>query len=392
MERPPIWLLGAVTLGGTLGIHIFAPALALAARSMNAAPADLQISIGIYVLGLALGQLVHGPLADRFGRRPVLLAGMLTYVAGGAMSLAATGPLYLSIARLLQAFGGCSGLVIARAIIRDTSAGAGAAGDMAKLNLVILLGPGLGPIAGGLVTSLWGWKAPLVALVLVGVFNFTAVGLWLGETGERSARGTTLSSYGILLRSPAFLAFSLGGGLATTAWYAFIGAAPFVYERIFHLTPSATGLHLGAIVAGAWMGSLVTSKLQDRSAQWFMVQGQRLSLLMAVTLFAIMMSGASSAMLITATMFLYTCGVGMAGPASLVRAISLHPRVSGTAAGLYGFIQMAVGAVAAALVGIGPDPAVAAAIALMVGGCVALVCFSIGRRHATGPRQGSVGP
>ncbi|MFS2055590.1 MFS transporter, partial [Variovorax sp. CT11-76] len=117
----PLWLLALVTFSGTLAMHIFVPALPIAARSLGAGIGEMQMTVSLYIFGLAVGQLVYGPLADRFGRRPVLLAGLSLYTAAGLAAALAPEVHALITARLFQAMGGCAGLVLGRSIVRDTA-------------------------------------------------------------------------------------------------------------------------------------------------------------------------------------------------------------------------------------------------------------------------------
>src|ERR1700722_12601522 len=119
--RVPLWLLALFTFSGTLGMHIFVPALPNAALDLGAGTAAMQMTVSLYIFGLALGQLVYGPLSDRFGRRPMLMAGLALYTAAGFAAALAPSANALIAARLLQAFGGCAGLVLGRAIVRDTA-------------------------------------------------------------------------------------------------------------------------------------------------------------------------------------------------------------------------------------------------------------------------------
>lgn len=146
--RVPLWLLVLVTLSGTMAMHIFVPALPVAGATLGAAPAGMQQTITLYVLGLALGQLVYGPLSDTLGRRPTLLVGLSLYLLGSVVALCAPTLEWLVGARLLQALGGAAGITLGRAIVRDTSAPARVTADLALLNLLTLVGPGLGPIVG----------------------------------------------------------------------------------------------------------------------------------------------------------------------------------------------------------------------------------------------------
>jgi DHA1 family bicyclomycin/chloramphenicol resistance-like MFS transporter len=119
---PPLWLLAVITFSGTLAMHIFVPALPMAALGLGASSAQMQLTISFYILGLAVGQLFYGPVSDRFGRRPVLLAGLFLYVSASLAALFSANVQMLIGARLLQALGGCAGLVIGRAMVRDTAA------------------------------------------------------------------------------------------------------------------------------------------------------------------------------------------------------------------------------------------------------------------------------
>ena len=365
----PVWLLGSMTLSGTLGIHIFAPALVVASRALGSSAAELQLGVSLYVWGLALGQLFHGPLSDRFGRRPILLWSTGVYTAASFIAAAAGSGGFFNLCRFMQALGGSAGMVIARTIVRDITTEEKSTGSLAKLNLMLLVGPGLGPMIGGFLVVAFGWQSIMALLGLAGIFNIVAISMFLPETGRpKSSSGrAVLTNYAKLLRSRRFMASAIGGGCVTTGWYAFLSAAPFVYQGGFHLTPDATGLHLGIVIAGAWVGSFIASR---RSSHWKPLQmlaiGGRLSLCAALSLLAMYLAGLEHPVLVTAAMFAFTCGVGLAGPAALAMATSVDPAAFGSASGLYGCIQMIVGALAAAGAGFGPNKAMAA-IAILIG-------------------------
>jgi len=379
--RVPVWLLGSMTLSGTLGIHIFAPALVVAAQAFGARNAELQLGISLYIWGLAFGQLVHGPLSDRFGRRPVLIAGSAVFTLASLIAATAFSASFFNVCRFAQALGGSAGMVIARTIVRDVSTQEGSTGSLAKLNLMILVGPGLGPVIGGFLVTHAGWQSILILLGLSGALNTAAIVSLLPETGTpRSAttRGV-LGNYVRLITSSHFAAYAIGGGCVTTGWYAFLSAAPLIYQQRFGLTPDASGMHLGVVVAGAWIGSFTASRQSQRwSAPRMLALGCRLSLGAAFGLLAAFLSGLASPVLVTGLMFLFTCGVGLAGPAALALATSVDPAAFGSASGLYGAIQMAVGALAAAGASFGRDGAMTA-IAILIGCEIAALCLFAGR-------------
>jgi len=229
VRRPvPLWLLVLVTLSGTLAMHMFVPALTVAAQSLQVDAAAIRMTISVYIFGLAVGQLVYGPLSDAFGRRPTLLAGLALYTAGGFAAAVAPDVGVLVAARLVQAAGGCAGLLLGRAIVRDTAESNDAVRRLALMNLMAMVGPGLAPLVGGLLAGTFGWRAIFALLTGLGVLNFAVSWRLLPETGKPSGRisaGSVARDYRALLGSPRFVGLAFGGGCATTSFYGYIAAA-----------------------------------------------------------------------------------------------------------------------------------------------------------------------
>ena len=185
----PLWLLTLITFSGTLAMHIFVPALPEAARALGASIGEMQLTMSVYILGLAVGQLAYGPLSDRYGRRPVLMAGLALYTAGRPRRLLRRRCAHLIVARLLQALGGCAGMVIGRAMVRDTAGPQDAARRLATMNLMVVLGPGLAPLLGGALATAFGWRSIFYVLSALGVLNLVFA-LWLlpESHGAQAAR------------------------------------------------------------------------------------------------------------------------------------------------------------------------------------------------------------
>ncbi|XAH24482.1 multidrug effflux MFS transporter [Xylophilus sp. GW821-FHT01B05] len=375
----PLWLLALATFSGTLAMHIFVPALPHAAESLHASTGAMQMAISLYIFGLAIGQPVYGPLADRFGRKPVLLAGLVLYtVAGLAAAFAQDVPTLLA-ARLLQAMGGCAGLVLGRTIVRDTSEPQDATRRLALMNLMVTVGPSLAPLAGSLLASTLGWRAIFFALSAMGAVTMFFTWRRLPETRAPvlgAAGPTLMRNYRQLLGSPAFLGFAVGGGCATTSMYAFIASAPFIFANELHRPAHEAGFYLALLVSGVWLGSMLTSRLIGRvSVERLLVRSNAMGVLAAFVLLGAVLSGQLSLALTVGSMFIFTVGVGMAAPAALAQAISVNPQAIGSASGLYGFTQMAVGALCTALAGLGHGSALAAAVVLAGAGVVAQLSF-----------------
>ncbi len=378
---PKLWLLVLLALSGTLAMHIFVPALPAAAQDLGAGKAAMQSTISLYILGLAGGQLVYGPLSDGYGRRPALLIGLALYAAASLGAAFAGGVQTLVAARLLQAFGGCAGLVIGRAIVRDTAAPTDAVRRLAMMNLALTVGPGLAPIVGGAISATLGWRFILLGLSALGVVTMLLAARYLPETGQPTG---TLSAriladdYRRLLGSRAFLGFAVGGGCATTSMYAFIAAAPFIFTEDLHQPPQAVGLYLAVLIVGVSVGSVLATRLvRVLPIERLMVGANLLSVFGALTFLVSVLLGHASVPTVVGSMLLFTLGAGMASPAALTKAVSVDPKVVGSAAGLYGFTQMAIGALCTSLAGLGAEPAFASAAVLVAAGIVAQVAFWI---------------
>lgn len=383
--RPPLWLLALLTFSGTLAMHIFVPALPLAARALGVGAGAIQMTVSVYILGLAFGQLIYGPLSDRFGRRAMLMGGLVIYTISGLAAALAPSVDALIAARLFQALGGCAGLVLGRAIVRDTALPTEAARRLALMNLMVTAGPGLAPVVGGVMASMLGWRSIFVLLCALGVANFVMAWRILPETSGSIPRLRRVSlgrGYGQLLRSTSFLGFSIGGGCATTSMYAFVASAPFIFVQQLHRPASEVGPYLAILILGVWLGSILASRLIAKIAmRRLMVWSNLASTLAALVLLGAVLSGQLTVALAVGSMFIFTVGVGIASPTALTQAISVNPHVIGSASGLYGFTQMAVGALCTALAGIGGNPGLAAAVVLVAAGIVAQLSFWIALRH-----------
>jgi len=385
--RVPLWLLALFTFSGTLAMHIFVPALAMAGRDLNAGSGAMQLTVSLYILGLAIGQLIYGPLSDRYGRRPVLMGGLVLFVLAGLASALATQASALIAARLFQALGGCAGLVLGRAIVRDTAGPANAAKRLALMNLMVSVAPGAAPIVGGLLAGSLGWRSILLLMCVLGVVNFVFAWRLLPETGPALAKvsvGTLGRRYRQLLASRAFLGFSIGGGCATTSMYAFIASAPFIFVDQLHRPASEVGVYLAILVSGVGLGSMLTSRLIGRiPIERLMVGGNAFSVLATFVLLGLVLSGKVTAAGMVVTMFLFTVGAGVASPAALTLAVGVDPRVIGSASGLYGCAQMAIGALCTALAGLGSSPALSTAIVLAAAGVISQLAFWMALRAPT---------
>ncbi|WP_026155456.1 multidrug effflux MFS transporter [Paracoccus sp. N5] len=379
----PLWMLALLTLSGTLAMHIFVPALPLVVESFGTTTSAAQLTLSAYIVGLSLAQIAYGPIADRFGRRPVLVAGMVIYAAAGISAFFASTIGSLIVARFFEALGGGAGLVLGRAMVRDGNSGAEAARKLSLMNLMVMAGPGLSPLIGAMLAAVTGWRSIFAVLCLLGLVNLALIWTRLPKTaaGEGRDMGVVMRSYGAMLKSRGFLGYAIGGGLATTAVYAFIAAAPFIFIDQLHRPAGEVGLYLALNIVGTWLGSLTASRLAGRVRMGrLLVQGNLLSCLGAAIFLAVVLGGHLTVASAILPMMLLSFGAGIASPMALSEALSIDPAAAGSASGLYGFAQMAIGAICAALSGIGSNPALSAGIVLLSAGALAQLAFWIAQR------------
>lgn len=368
--KAPLWLLVLITISGTLAMHMFVPALPDAARTFGASTAAMQMTISVYILGLAVGQLIYGPLSDGLGRRPMLIVGLSLYTVAGLAAALASGVQTLVAARLFQALGGCAGLALGRAIVRDRAQADEAVRDLALLNLMMMVGPGLAPLLGSGLTVVFGWRSIFLLLAALGGVTLLFTWRLLPETSRPTGNisvAALVRDYALLLRSPRFMGFALGGGCATTSIYAFIAAAPFILSSQLHRSLHEVGLYLGLLMVGMSLGNALTRHLIRKvSLERLLIAANLMSMASAMALLVVTLIGALTVADVMGPMFLFALGAGASSPAALTKALGVDSTLIGSAAGLYGFTQMAVGALCTFAVGIGQNPALAAACVLTV--------------------------
>jgi DHA1 family bicyclomycin/chloramphenicol resistance-like MFS transporter len=383
-RRAPFWLLAAVTATGTLAMHILIPVLPLAAADFSVSRRAIQQAITLYLFGIAGGQLLYGPVSDRFGRRPTLIAALILYIAAGAVAGWAATIGTLLIARVLQAVGGCGGLVLGRAIVRDSAGRGEATSRMALLTMVQSLAPGVGPAVGGFLGAWFGWRSIFVMLVALGLVTLAGVVLAMPETTAARRSGRMLRGYPQLLRSRTFCGYLFGGAFTSTTFFAYLTASPFIFTDMLHRPATEVGLYYLVVLAGVPIGSFGSSRLARRVPSVLLLRAtSAIALTGAALFFAVAAIGNLTVVTVLGPMILFSVGVGAASPVAITAAISTDPQLIGAASGLYGFMQMANGALCTLMVGLIPaDPAFAAATVLLAGLLLGQSFFLLATRPA----------
>ncbi len=261
-------LLMAMTALGPLTLNILVPAVPNLVATMNTDPATVQLTISLYLFGIAVSQLVLGPLSDRFGRRPVVIAGLAVTAAASVLAIAMSSIGGLIAARTLQAFGASSGLVIGRAIVRDLYDRERAASMIGWVTTVMVVAPMVAPLIGGLLDTAFGWEAIFVFVAVSSCAVLAWAVLALPETrpdhitggGMRFIAGESRE----LLRDRNFLGYMLAGGIATATFFAFLGGGPHLVIGIMGRSSAEYGAWFALTAFGYMIGNLIAARLSPR--------------------------------------------------------------------------------------------------------------------------------
>jgi len=374
-------IIGSLTALAPLSIDLYLPALPELTRDFGASASEGQLTLTACLAGLALGQMVFGPLSDRLGRRPPLLVGLAAYAAA-SFACAFAQSLWLLVAlRLAQGLAGAAGIVIARAIVRDLRSGAAAARVFSYLMLVTGMAPILAPILGAQLLRVTTWNGLFVTLAVVGLALLLATASGLDETlpasrRRRSSVHETVHTSISLLRDRVFLGYALVLGLAFGELFSYIAGSPFVLQEIYGVSPQLYGgvfalNALGLVVSGQINGALV-----GRVAPAHLLAfGVALAAVAGLCLLAVVLGGIGLAGILPC-LFAVVASLGFVMPNATALALTDYPHAAGSASALLGVLQFLIGAAVAPLVGVaGSESAVPMAVAiaaLAVGGVGAL--------------------
>lgn len=343
-------LLTALVAFGAISTDLYLPSLPAIARAFASDTAEVQLTLSVFLAGFAASQVVYGPLSDRYGRRPVLIAGLGLYVAASLACMAAPDIGFLIAARFLQALGACAGVVLGRAVVRDVYGRERAAKALSYMSMAMALAPALGPILGGYLQVWFGWRANFLVLASFGASCLLAVFLLLPETNpSRDAAATRgaqmLRNYLTLARDPAYVGYVLVGAFAYGGIFAFISGSSFVLIDVLGLSPDRYGLCFGAVVVGYMIGTFASGRLSlavglDR----LILTGTLVGLAGGVLALGLALSDVLGVAAVVAPTFLYLIGAGLMLPNAIAGAIGPYPTMAGTASAFLGVVQMGLAA------------------------------------------------
>ena len=350
-------ILGCLAAFGPLSIDMYLPSLPTLAQEFRADTAAAQLTLSIFFIGLAFGQALYGPIADRYGRKRPLLVGCALYMLASVACVLAASIETLVALRLLQALGGCAGMVISRSVVRDLFDEHESARIYSFLMLVMGIAPITAPLLGGQLLAWFGWRSIFWLLGGFGLICLLMVAFGLPESlpaDRRNRAGVrqALGAYVQLLADRRFIGYALAGGFLMAGMFAYISGSPFVVIELYGVSPQQYGWIFGANALGLIIASQLNRWLLERyrgDTILFATLAVAAAASLVLVLVAALGLGGLAGLLLP--LFICIASVGLVGPNTMAAAMAPYGRVAGSASALLGTLQFVVGAIASIVVG-----------------------------------------
>jgi MFS transporter, DHA1 family, multidrug resistance protein len=348
-RAPLIAVLISLSAGGLVASDINLPGMALAAASFGVPVQSLQHSFGFYVCGLALAQAFAGPLSDRLGRRGLIVAGLSLFALSSLACAAAPTVELFTIARVLQAIGAGTGLVLGRAVVGDLFAPREAAKMFTSIMPVVGMSPALSPLVGSLLTEMFGWRFPFLVLFVIAITTILMVLLYVPETQPDNARSpgffSAMASYPKLLRSALFWAYTLNLCAAYIIYFGYLGASPVILSGL-ELGTGEIGFCYISLAAAYVMGNLTSRRmLKSASIDRLLAFGYGVLIAGAALLVFLNFSVNVDVIMLSLLMAIMTFGNGFLIPLSYAGGVTHFSKVGGAVSGLMGATQLSAAAI-----------------------------------------------
>jgi MFS transporter, DHA1 family, multidrug resistance protein len=348
-------ILGLLSCVGPFAIDMYLPALPAVAANLGASISAVQVTLTAFFIAFGVSQLVYGPAADWYGRKPPLYIGLIIFIAGSLACAFAPGIGWLTAARFVQGMGAAAVMVIPRAIIRDMHTGTEATRLMALVMLVISISPMLAPLAGSGLIKIWDWRAIFLLLMAAGAASLLLSAFLQPETLKAEDRvkiepRALLAGSKTLLSDPYFMGLTFIGGFGMASFFVFIASASFVYTSQYGLTPTGFSVAFAINAIGFFGASQMAAGLGERFGMAQVVSGATAGfLLFTVLLFALVMAGFGSLYVVVALLLCANACLGLVIPPVMVMALDPHGDIAGLASSLGGTLQMLAGSLMIAL-------------------------------------------
>lgn len=383
IQKPSLFLLIAMSAIGPIALNIFIPSMPGLQATFATDYATVQLTLTFYLASLALAQLFIGPISDRFGRRPVFLAGTVLYVMASIACIFAGSIEQLIAGRILQAAGGCAGIVLARAIVRDIYERDMAASMIGYVTMAMVVAPMLAPTVGGVLDQWAGWQSGFYLVSVLGLLLLMLAWNRLPETHHERAVSAGFArltrNCATLMGQPLFLGYALNSAFGSCIFFAFLAGAPYITTNVMGRTAAEYGFYFILVSLGYMFGNFLSGRFAARAGVDRMVlSGTVVALVGLGLLVAFMALGPSEPYVIFAPMAVVAVSNGLNIPSATAGAISVRPEMTGAGAGLAGFLQLGSGAVATLVVGALHDGTRLPMVIVMVcSGLLAAACIGL---------------
>ncbi|MBI1227152.1 MAG: Bcr/CflA family efflux MFS transporter [Bacteroidetes bacterium] len=383
-----ILILGLLTAIGPLSIDMYLPAFSAIARNLNTSVSEVTLSLSSFFIGISLGQLLYGPLLERFGRKPPLYAGLCLYFLASVGCALAQSVEVLIIFRLFQAVGGCVGLVAGRAMVRDLYDVSESAKVFSMLMLVVSVSPIIAPTLGGFITAAFGWRYVFAVLIFVVLLMLAGTWFFLPESKQPDPQYSLkprpiLRNFAAVLKHPHFLTYALTGAISYAGLYAYVGGSPYVFMEIFQVSESQFGWIFAIIAAGLIGASQVNNLALKRFESEKIIQvASSIQCIIGLVFIVISLLGITKLLLTVSLVFAFLACQGFIFPNATALALAPLGKSAGNASALIGAIQMTIGASASAIVGIVQNHSVLPMVSVMTTcSVIAFIVFHVGKKY-----------
>ncbi len=354
--RPGLFLLIAMSAIGPIALNIFIPSMPGLQATFATDYATVQLTLTFYLAALAIAQLFIGPISDRFGRRPVFLCGMVVYIVSSIACVFSGTIEQLIIGRIFQAAGGCAGIVLARAIVRDVYERDQAASMIGYVTMAMVVAPMLSPAIGGVLDQWAGWQSGFYVVSVLGVLLLAFAWNQLPETNRERAVSAGFArlarNCGTLLGEPLFLGYALNSAFGSCIFFSFLAGAPYVTTEVMGGTPAQYGFYFIMVSLGYMFGNFLSGRFaQSAGVDRMVISGTLIALGGLAVLVTFTSLDIQHPYAIFAPMGLVAISNGLNIPSATAGAISVRPEFTGAGAGLAGFFQLGSGALATVVVG-----------------------------------------
>jgi MFS transporter, DHA1 family, multidrug resistance protein len=386
-HRTVITLIILTTGIGPFTLNVPLPSMPGIAVALDASYGRVQLVLTLFLLALALGQFVYGPLSDRFGRRPVMIAGLAVFLLGSLICAAAPTVEILLAGRFVQGFGGCAGMVLGRAMLRDLYGRDRAASLLGYVTMAMVAAPMIAPALGGFLDELFDWRAGFVMVTAVGATLLAVTAMHLPETHhERMASAGILGllrGSKRLLTMPAFLAHGTVMAFTSGMFFSFLAGAPYIVVTLMGRSPAEYGLWFAANAACYMLANFLSGRYAGRVGVGpLMRYGSSLNMIGIALLIAAAWLAPFTPASIFVPMMVIALGNGLVLPSVIAAAVSARPDLAGAASGLSGGLQMGLAAAVTVLVAVNLDETATPMIAVMTGcGVIAALGYLASRRY-----------